>query len=122
MTIEQDRQKLRETFGDVWPDTSAMRRRMGQLWQQLDPNMQEFFSDWEQRLGRDEEWFVNATLGRIGLALERQQERRQQKQLQNEKMSARIRALRAKANDPSVTKAEAAAFAAKADELAGRNR
>jgi hypothetical protein len=89
MTIEQDRQKLRETFGDVWPDTSAMRRRMGQLWQQLDPNMQEFFSDWEQRLDRDEEWFVNATLGRIGLALERQQERRQQKRRQNEKASAR---------------------------------
>jgi len=87
-----------------------MRRRMGQLWQQLDPNMQEFFLDWEQRLDRDEEWFVNATLGRIGLALERQQERRQQKRRQNEKASARIRALRAKANDPSVTKAEAAAF------------
>jgi hypothetical protein len=31
-----------------------------------------------------------------------------------------VRALRAKANDPSVTRAEAAAFAAKADELEKR--
>jgi hypothetical protein len=42
------------------------------------------------------------------------------KHRQDTETSRLVRALRAKANDPSVTRAEAAAFAAKADELEKR--
>jgi Protein of unknown function (DUF2786) len=105
-------QALRDLYADCWPDTSAMRRQMRQIYQQLNANMQEPFADWEERLDREEDFLVQTNLHRFQTMLEQQQGRKQTNKLQR-----KIRALRAKAKDPSVTTAEAAAFATKADEL-----